>query len=45
MRAMELDLIRGKIDGVGKKVKIDYIIPQVLDVERIKVMKNKVNIW
>lgn len=45
MRAMSLDLVKGTIDQVGKTVKIDWVLPRVLDNKRIQVMKEKIDSW
>lgn len=45
MKAMGLELIRGDIDEVEQKVKINWLQPRVLDGDRIKVLAETVGTW
>jgi len=43
MKAMSLGLIKGSINEVEKIVKVTWIMPRVLDKERIAVMREKID--
>lgn len=45
MRAMSLGLIKGTVDEIDQVVRINWVIPRVLDSTRIQIMKNKVEDW
>lgn len=45
LRAMSLELLKGKIDQVEQKVSITFIQPRVLDKKRIGMMRNKFETW
>jgi len=45
MKAMSLGLIKGSIDQVENLVKITWIQPRVLDIERIGIMREKLDQW
>ena len=41
MKAMALELVKGKIDQINQTVTISWIIPRVLDGDSIGVMRDK----
>lgn len=45
MRCMSLELIKGQIDEIDKVVRINWIVPRVLDLGRIEIMRNKIDQW
>jgi len=45
MKAMSLGLIKGLINEVENVVKVTWIMPRVLDKERIGVMREKIDQW
>eukprot|EP00331_Platyophrya_macrostoma_P005899 CAMPEP_0176423540 /NCGR_PEP_ID=MMETSP0127-20121128/10339_1 /TAXON_ID=938130 /ORGANISM="Platyophrya macrostoma, Strain WH" /LENGTH=383 /DNA_ID=CAMNT_0017804499 /DNA_START=30 /DNA_END=1181 /DNA_ORIENTATION=+ len=45
IKAMSKQLLKGTIDQVDQKVKVTWIMPRVLDTERIAVMKKKLDSW
>eukprot|EP01015_Nassula_variabilis_P013817 TRINITY_DN2137_c0_g1_i8.p1 TRINITY_DN2137_c0_g1~~TRINITY_DN2137_c0_g1_i8.p1 ORF type:complete len:324 (-),score=38.71 TRINITY_DN2137_c0_g1_i8:193-1164(-) len=45
IKAMSLELIKGEIDQVEQRLDVSWIQPRVLDLERVKKMKNKVDSW
>lgn len=45
MKAMSLGLVRGKMDQLARRVDISWIVPQVLDTQRVEVMRGKVRHW
>lgn len=45
MKAMALELVKGKIDEINQTVTISWIIPRVLDDDSISVMKEKFERW
>jgi len=45
MRCMSLELVKGYINQIDQKVKISWIIPRVLDKDRIKIMMVKFDEW
>ena len=45
MKAMALELIKGKIDQIAQTVTVSWIIPRVLDEDSIKVMRGKFEKW
>mmetsp|Transcript_25954 Transcript_25954/g.22893 ORF Transcript_25954/g.22893 Transcript_25954/m.22893 type:complete len:163 (+) Transcript_25954:364-852(+) len=45
MRCMSLELVKGAIDEIDQRVRIDWIVPRVLDVSRISIMKDKIEGW
>lgn len=45
MKAMSLELVKGEINEVDKKVKITWLQPRVLDLDRIGVLAQTVGDW
>ena len=45
MKAMSLELVKGEINEVDKKVKITWLQPRVLDLDRIGVLSQTVGDW
>ena len=45
MRSMSLGLVKGTINELTKLVKIDWVIPRVLDTKRITIMHEKFENW
>jgi len=45
MRAMSLSLIKGSIDEIEKVVRINWVVPRVLDLGRVEIMKDKIEHW
>ena len=45
MKAMSLQLIKGKIDQIKQQITVSWILPRVLDGESIKVMRDKFERW
>lgn len=45
MKAMSLGLIRGEIDQIEKIVKVTWMKPRVLDMQRIQIMKDTIDKW
>lgn len=45
MKAMSLDLVRGSIDEVDKKIQIDWIMPRYLSMDHLQVLVNRLDEW
>lgn len=45
MKAMALDLVRGTIDEIDKKVTIDWILPRYLNQDHLKVLVGQMGQW
>jgi 26S proteasome regulatory subunit N9 len=45
MKAFAVGLLKGKIDGVEKVVRISYIAPRVLDISQIHNLKERIDEW
>jgi len=45
MKAMSLGLLKGSIDQVESSVIVTWIMPRVLDTDRVRVMKDKIDQW
>jgi len=45
MKAMSLGLLKGSIDQVDSSVIVTWIMPRVLDTDRVRVMKDKIDQW
>lgn len=45
IEAMSLELIKGTINQVEERVSIHWVIPRVLNKDRVKVMREKVSAW
>jgi 26S proteasome regulatory subunit N9 len=45
MKAMSLGLLKGTIDQVEALVKVTWIMPRVLDTDRIGIMREKIDQW
>jgi len=45
MKAMSLGLIKGEIDQVEKFVKVSWMKPRVLDMQRVQIMKDTIGKW
>lgn len=45
MKAMRLNLIKGIIDEVEQIVRITWVLPRVLDIQKINIMKNRIFEW
>ena len=45
MKAMALELVKGRIDQTKQEVTISWIVPRVLDHESVNVMKDKFEKW
>jgi len=45
MKAMSLDLVRGSIDEVDRKVQIDWIMPRYLSMDHLQVLVNRLDAW
>jgi 26S proteasome regulatory subunit N9 len=45
MKAMSLGLIKGEIDQVESIVKVTWMKPRVLDMQRIQIMKDTIDKW
>ncbi|XDV53232.1 hypothetical protein PO909_021789 [Leuciscus waleckii] len=45
MKALSVGLIKGSIDEVEKKVHMTWVQPRVLDLQQIKGMKDRLDLW
>jgi len=45
MKSMSLGLLKGSIDQVEGLVKVTWIMPRVLNIERINIMREKIDQW
>lgn len=45
MKAMSLDLVRGSIDEVDRKVQINWIMPRYLSMAHLQVLVNRLDAW
>lgn len=45
MRAMSLELIKGKIDGVESTVNVSWVQPRVLDRSQLSSIKDQLASW
>ncbi|VDD81056.1 unnamed protein product [Mesocestoides corti] len=45
MRALSLNLMKGRIDEVNQKVSLNWLQPRVLDLDQIKSMAERLNAW
>ncbi|EGR29550.1 26S proteasome protein, macropain, putative [Ichthyophthirius multifiliis] len=45
IRCMAYGLVKGMINEIKQQVTISWMIPRILDNQRIEVMKNKFNEW
>ena len=45
MKAQSLELIRGTIDQVGEQVQVDWVMPNYLNSEHLKVLTGRLSEW
>nr|XP_046197963.1 26S proteasome non-ATPase regulatory subunit 13-like [Oncorhynchus gorbuscha] len=45
MKALSVGLIKGNIDEVDQKVQMTWVQPRVLDLQQIKGMKDRLDLW
>jgi 26S proteasome regulatory subunit N9 len=45
MRALSLGLVKGSIDQIDKTVFISWVQPRVLDINQIKTMRTRLDVW
>lgn len=45
MRALSLGLVKGSIDQIDKKIFISWVQPRVLDINQIKIMRQRLDGW
>lgn len=45
MKALSVGLVRGSIDEVDKRVHMTWVQPRVLDLQQIKGMKDRLELW
>ena len=45
MKAMSLGLVKGTIDQIDKMVRVSWVKPRILDMERIVIMRDKLQQW
>ena len=45
MKAMSLGLVKGTIDQIDKVVRVSWVKPRILDMERIILMRDKLQQW
>ena len=45
MKAMSLDLVRGSIDEVERKIQIDWIMPRYLSMDHLQVLVTRMDEW
>jgi len=45
MKAMSLGLVKGLIDQVEQSVRVSWVQPRLLDIERIKIVQNRIEKW
>ncbi|CAF0892532.1 unnamed protein product [Brachionus calyciflorus] len=45
MRALSLGLVKGSIDQIDKKIFIGWVQPRVLDLNQIKMMRQRLDCW
>ena len=45
MKAMSYGLVKGQIDQVDEIVRISWVQPRVLDMERVSLMKERLAKW
>lgn len=45
MRALSLGLVKGSIDQIDRKVFVVWVQPRVLDLNQIKMMRSRLDVW
>ena len=45
MKSMSLGLVRGTIDQIEKVVRVSWVKPRILDLDRITLMRDKLQQW
>lgn len=45
MRALSLGLVKGSIDQIDNKIFISWVQPRVLDINQIKTMRSRIDVW
>lgn len=45
MRALSLGLVKGSIDQIDKKIFVNWVQPRVLDLNQIKNMSSRLDVW